>query len=197
MGAALLAGHGALRAGAGVLRIATCQQNAPQLGVAMPEAMVIGLSETADGEIAPENSQRLVELAASSDAVLIGAGMLNETATGELTSKILRAVEGPYFALDAAAFTSLRDSDLPMHQHEKVVCTPHHGEMAKFLKRERSDVEAEALPMARLVAGQLRAVVALKGQSTYVVSPQGDAVLNATAPSGWPLPAQEMCLRVY
>jgi hydroxyethylthiazole kinase-like uncharacterized protein yjeF len=177
-GAALLAGHGALRAGAGVLRIATCRRNAPHLGAAMPEAMVVGLSETADGEMAPENRQRLVDLASSSDAVLIGAGMLDETATGELTLELLRAVEGPCFALDAAAFTSLRDAELPRHQHDKVVCTPHHGEMAKFLKRKRSDVEAEALPTARLVAGRLRAVVALKGQSTYVVSPRGDALLN-------------------
>jgi NAD(P)H-hydrate repair Nnr-like enzyme with NAD(P)H-hydrate dehydratase domain len=39
-GAALLAGLGALRAGAGVLQIATCKSNASHLGMAMPEAMI-------------------------------------------------------------------------------------------------------------------------------------------------------------
>ena len=58
-GAALLAGLGILRAGAGVLRIATCRTNAPQLGAAMPEAMVIGCSENSRGEIAIEDAPRL------------------------------------------------------------------------------------------------------------------------------------------
>ena len=46
-GAALLAGTAALRAGAGKLQIATCRSIAPQLGLALPEALVIGLPETA------------------------------------------------------------------------------------------------------------------------------------------------------
>jgi ADP-dependent NAD(P)H-hydrate dehydratase len=40
-GAALLAGLGALRSGAGVLQIATCKSIASHLGMAMPEAMVV------------------------------------------------------------------------------------------------------------------------------------------------------------
>ena len=38
-GAALLAGLGSLRAGSGILQIATCRSNAAHLGVAMPEAL--------------------------------------------------------------------------------------------------------------------------------------------------------------
>src|SRR4051794_28721681 len=56
-GAALLAGLGALRAGAGVLRIATCRTSAAQLGIALPEARVFGCSETKGGGIDPSNSQ--------------------------------------------------------------------------------------------------------------------------------------------
>ena len=48
-GAALLAAMGAMRAGAGKLRIATVESGAPQLGMAMPEAMVIGVPEAHDG----------------------------------------------------------------------------------------------------------------------------------------------------
>ena len=50
----LLAGVAALRAGAGKLQIATAASVAPQLALAVPEARVIGLAETEDGEIAPE-----------------------------------------------------------------------------------------------------------------------------------------------
>src|ERR1700710_437870 len=68
-GAALLAGLGALRAGAGVLRIATCRSSAPHLGMAMPEAMIIGCLETPSGGISPSESGRLAELAQDDDAV--------------------------------------------------------------------------------------------------------------------------------
>src|SRR6478735_4354083 len=60
-GAALLAGLGTLRAGAGVLRIATCRSNAAQLGMAMPEAMIFGCRETSSGGIDPSESRRLAK----------------------------------------------------------------------------------------------------------------------------------------
>src|SRR3954454_12221841 len=79
-GAALLAGLGALRAGAGVLQIATCRSAAPHLGIAMPEAMVVGCRETPAGGIDPTDAPRLIELGSACDAVLIGPGMTDHAA---------------------------------------------------------------------------------------------------------------------
>ena len=73
-GAVLLSGLAALRAGAGVLRIATVESVAPPLAVAVPEAMVIGLAESAKGEIHPSNIDTILDLAADADAVLLGPG---------------------------------------------------------------------------------------------------------------------------
>src|ERR1700730_18218955 len=61
-GASLLAGLGTLRAGAGILQIATCRSVAPHLGMAMPEAMVVGCRETVAGGIDPAEAARLAEL---------------------------------------------------------------------------------------------------------------------------------------
>jgi len=107
-GAASLAGLGALRAGAGVLQIATCKSNAAHLGLAMPEAMVIGCQETADGDIDPSNAARLVELANETDAVLLGPGLIEETAVAELRAELMSQAAEPIYILDASAFTSLR-----------------------------------------------------------------------------------------
>ena len=177
-GACLLAGLGALRAGAGVLRVATCRTNAPHLGAAMPEAMVIGCPENSRGEIDISNAQRLVELASSSDVVLVGPGMVDELSVKELCSQLLEEVNGPQFVLDAAAFTSLRDCLLPGKHHGRIVCTPHLGEMAKFLNIAKEEVEKGVLSNARLASHRLKAVIAAKGAETYVVSPEGDALLN-------------------
>lgn len=177
-GAAILAGLGTLRAGAGVLRIATCRTNAAHVGAAMPEAMVTGCTENSAGEIAVENAPRLAELASTSDAVLVGPGMIDESSVGELCGHLLKEVDGPAFVFDAAAFTSLREAEFPRKQGARLVCTPHFGEMAKFLHRDRDDVERDPLAAALDASGRLRATVALKGSVTQVVSAQGEAVVN-------------------
>jgi hydroxyethylthiazole kinase-like uncharacterized protein yjeF len=178
-GAALLAGLGVLRAGAGVLRIATCRSTAAQLGIAMPEALILGCRETPSGGIDPSESVRLAELAADDDTVLIGPGMMDEPAVAELTSELLRLLEGPTYTLDAAAFTTLQQDGARLRRHTgKMVLTPHSGEMAAFLKASREEIDRDPLTAARRVADELGAVVAMKGASTHVVAPDGEACLS-------------------
>lgn len=177
-GAALLAGLSVLRAGAGILQIATCRTAAPHLGIAMPEAMVIGCAETLSGGIDPSNTPRLAELASRCDAILIGPGMMDDDTVGMLTSDLLQRSDCPAFVLDAAAFTCLGKSAEMLRKHAgRIVVTPHSGEMAKFLGVERSEVDADPLKAARRAAKQLQAVVAMKGASTHIVSPNGEAWL--------------------
>src|SRR5690606_19244005 len=55
-GAVLLAAMSALRSGAGKVQIATISQSALGLGLAIPEARIVGLSENGNGDIDPENA---------------------------------------------------------------------------------------------------------------------------------------------
>src|SRR5438067_9316244 len=63
-GAALLAATAAMRAGAGKLRIATVASISSPLGLAMPEAMVLGMPEDDDGGFATSAVQPLAHEAA-------------------------------------------------------------------------------------------------------------------------------------
>ena len=182
--ASLLAGLGALRAGAGILQIATCRSVAPHLGVAMPEAMVVGCRETTAGGIDPAEAPRLAELGSDCDAVLIGPGMMDEVAVAELTNELLKRVEAPVFVLDASAFATLKPSELQRKAVGNVVVTPHSGEMAKFLGIPRDEVEKLPLQAARQASSALQAVVALKGPKTYIVSPDGEAWLSENGSIG-------------
>src|ERR1700709_83658 len=142
-GAALLAGLSVLRAGAGILQIATCRTVAPHLGMAMPEAMVVGCAETSSGEIDLSNATRLAELASGCDAILIGPGMVDDDAVGKLTSDLLQRIDGGSCVRDAAAFTCLRKTAEVLRKHAgRIVVTPHSGEMAKFLGVERAEVDS-------------------------------------------------------
>jgi hydroxyethylthiazole kinase-like uncharacterized protein yjeF len=183
-GAAVLAGLGVLRAGAGILQIATCRSVACHLAVAMPEAMVVGCRETPGGDIDPANAPRLIELGSGCDAVLIGPGMMDETAVAELTSELLKRLEMPVFVLDASAFATLNPREVPGGPARRIVATPHSGEMAKFLALTRDEVDEAPLRAARQAAAALQAVIAMKGASTHVVAPSGEAWLSENGSIG-------------
>ncbi|WP_372397407.1 NAD(P)H-hydrate dehydratase [Azospirillum sp. HJ39] len=180
-GGALLAGLGALRSGAGKLQIATVAGIAPHLGLALPEALVVGLPETPDGGIAASSAVMLADRASRCETVLIGPGMVEEAATATLVADLLArlgpaAEGGPRFVLDAAALAGLARDPAPLHRHEgRLVVTPHAGEMAGLLGCGRSEVDADPLDCARRAAARLKAVVALKGSCTRIVSPDGRA----------------------
>jgi hydroxyethylthiazole kinase-like uncharacterized protein yjeF len=178
-GAAVLAGVGALRAGAGVLRIATCRSSAAQLGIAVPEARVFGCSETKGGGIDPSNSPKLMELAQTADVVLAGPGMMDDSAVEGLVVALLSDVNGPQFVLDAAAFTELRNHrDLFPRHRGRITVTPHSGEMATFLGCSREKIDADPLAAGRAAAHTVQGVVAVKGASTHIVSFEGEEWLS-------------------
>ena len=175
-GGALLAGTAALRAGAGKLQIATAERVALPLGLALPEALVIALPETPDGDIAPHSADVLLERLARCDAVLIGPGMLDHDVSAELTGRILDCTPGPAFVLDAAplvGLTALRDR-IARHGG-RVVITPHAGEMAGLLAIDKQEVLSDPYQAARRAADLLQCVVVLKGSDTCILAPGGSA----------------------
>jgi hydroxyethylthiazole kinase-like uncharacterized protein yjeF len=174
-GGALLAGVAALRAGAGKLQIATAASIAPHLGLAVPEALVMALPETATGGVDPAAATILAERGQRCDAILLGPGMMDEAAVRDLAARLLEAIAGPAIVLDAAALMHVRDLREQLYGHRgRVVITPHAGEMAGLLGIRREDVIGDPLGTARKAAALTQAVVVLKGGSTHIVTPSGE-----------------------
>jgi ADP-dependent NAD(P)H-hydrate dehydratase len=174
-GGALLAGVAALRAGAGKLQIATAASIAPHLGLAVPEALVVALPESATGGVVPAAAEILAERGQRWDAILIGPGMMDEAAVRDLAAGLLETVSGPAIVLDAAALMHVRELREPLRRHRgRVVITPHAGEMAGLLDISREDVISHPLDAARKAAALTQAVVVLKGGSTHIVTPSGE-----------------------
>ncbi|MFC3711717.1 NAD(P)H-hydrate dehydratase [Sphingoaurantiacus capsulatus] len=172
-GALLLAGVAALRAGAGKLQLATVGSIAPHIGVAVPEALVMSLPESDEGEIAPDAAAEIAHRLGRCDAVLIGPGMLDEEAATAITVEAM-GVDGPSFVIDAGALCNLRAEAKAMARHDgRIVLTPHAGEMAKLMGVTVKEIAADPAAAATRAAAELGAVVALKGGRTVIAVPDG------------------------
>ena len=169
-GAVLLAATAALRAGAGKLTIATAASVAPQLGVALPEARVIGLDETPDGGLVADGCARLSTACERASAVLIGPGMQDEAASAALVRSLLPHCAQAPLILDAGAMCLARDG---FRFDNPVLLTPHAGELAGLTGGKKEDIVARPELAAQAAAGSWHAVVALKGAVTIIAEPSG------------------------
>lgn len=167
-GAALLSGTAALRAGAGKLKIATTRSVAASLALAVPEAMVIGLPETATGGLEEEGVAVLASTEV--DSVLIGPGLQDEGATVRFVRALLPRLSASAVVLDAFAMAVVGEQ----HSFQgPVLLTPHAGEMAKLTNTSKETVLSDPASAALDAARAWKATVALKGSVTWIATPQG------------------------
>jgi ADP-dependent NAD(P)H-hydrate dehydratase len=167
-GAAVLCGRGALRGGAGLVRIATPSGIQPVVAAGNPCYMTAPLPEDGEGRLAPAAASELVALAGASNAAAVGPGLGKSTALPDLLLAILAQTTVPV-VLDADALNALagRTTDLRLH-HGPVVITPHPGEFARLLGCDIAKVQDDRQRLAAGFAVAHGAVVVLKGQGTVV-----------------------------
>jgi NAD(P)H-hydrate epimerase len=169
-GAAILAARGALRAGAGYVRVASSVGNREILQRSLPEAIFVNA----------EDATTLQEAGLDSDCLLIGPGIgLGEPAAERVN--ILFSLGGPRsILLDADALTLLavgRLSNLPgTIPADRRLLTPHPGEMARLQGGDSEPESHSLLAASRRGAEHWNSVLLLKGSPSVVASPFGGPV---------------------
>jgi hydroxyethylthiazole kinase-like uncharacterized protein yjeF len=173
LGAVLLAGEAAMRAGAGKLQVATVASLAPFATAALPEALVRGLPETEGGAVSAEAADTVRELAEAADAVLIGPGMTDKEQTQAFGERLLPHLRGP-LALDALGLACVTADDSCLHHLDgRVVLTPNPTEIAYSLHASDAEVEEDPAGSALALADRTRAVVGLGGATSWIATPDG------------------------
>jgi ADP-dependent NAD(P)H-hydrate dehydratase / NAD(P)H-hydrate epimerase len=178
-GAARLAARGALRAGAGLVTIASPRAALPINAAANLAVMVRpvdGARELADFLADPRRN-----------AVVLGPG---GGVGREMQELALAALAGPRaVVLDADALTSFAEAPQALFQaigkrgKAATLLTPHEGEFLRLFKSmEALDKAASKLDRARKAAEISGAVVLLKGSDTVVAAPDGRAAIADNAP---------------
>ena len=169
-GAPLLTATAAMRAGAGKLQIATIFTAAPRIGIAMPEAMVVGMPQDGHGGFAERAAEKLAEMAANVDAVVAGPGMAESDACAPIAEALLAS--GARIALDAALLHALKPSE---RQRSTVpILLPHAGELASLLDCSEEEIDRDPVRCGLRAAERYRAIVLVKGVTSHVVCPQGE-----------------------
>jgi ADP-dependent NAD(P)H-hydrate dehydratase len=168
-GAALLAATSAMRSGAGKLRIATAESVAAQIAIAMPEALVVSLTEHRDGGLARSAVDDLAREAEHATAVVAGPGMEQSKMCRSIADALLASPAK--LVLDAALLHSLSPLDQGERPPERrPILLPHHGELASLLDCEEADIEGDPIGCGIRAAQLYQSCVLVKGVVSHVVT---------------------------
>ncbi len=179
-GAARLAAHAALRAGAGLVTLA-CPADAVAENAARLDAVMLREAENA------ADLGRLLE-DARINALCLGPGFGLGAETRAMA--VAACGSGRSVVLDADALTSFADAPEALFDvlHGGCVLTPHAGEFARlFGELPAADEEPERAAAVAAAARRSGAVVLLKGALTLVAAPDGTLLAaDATGPAAAP-----------
>ena len=176
-GAAILASRAALRTGCGTVRLAAPQSVALQIGIAVPELMVIPLPETSSGTIARAGLELIAAQFESCQALVLGPGLDENDETDALSREIVAQSPLPTL-VDAQALTALGKSakmNAKMGESPRVL-TPHVVEFEALSGQKV--VEDERVSTAHDFAEKSGATLVLKGRETVIASPNQTPVQN-------------------
>jgi ADP-dependent NAD(P)H-hydrate dehydratase / NAD(P)H-hydrate epimerase len=203
-GAAIMAGYTAMRAGAGLVTVATPDVVLPMVAPAHPEYMTTPLFSTEAGtasernlfEVPPLPSDpspeamnnftkhmrfRYQRMLTDKTVVAVGPGMGEHPETQSFIQSVVRGCYCPV-VLDADGLNAfMGHADKLVERNGKhLAITPHPGEMARLLGSTIPQVQRDRVKTAIEAAKKWNAVVVLKGFHTIIAAPDGRIFVNTT-----------------
>jgi NAD(P)H-hydrate epimerase len=186
-GAAALAADAVLRAGAGLVTVATSHE-AQQLlvGQAPREVMTARVAGNSQGAISEDALEALLDLAKSRTVLAVGPGL---SSSDESTRRLVRSlVEKRECAMviDADGLNAVAPwpEGLKGSAELPIVITPHPGEMARLTGLTTTQVLDGRVEIARDFAVKHGVITVLKGNRSLIASPAGDVYINSTGNAG-------------
>ena len=169
-GAVLLAAGGAVRGGAGMVRVVTADVAAVLVRQAWPETVIT---------VHPDDpGWDLLGSVGRVQAWVAGPGM----GTGPDAVARLAAILGTDLPVlvDADGLTILSEHKDLLPRQAPTLITPHAGELGRLLGADPVGVEARRLDHARRAAAELGVTVLLKGSTTVIAAEGEPALVNPT-----------------
>lgn len=192
-GAVAMAGFAALRAGAGLVTVATARSVLATVAGFHPELMTEPLKETDSGTIALNAVEHVRNLAEQKTVLAIGPGISRNSDTAELVRAVVSEATIP-IVLDADGLNAFegnaKDLDRKVHRggtknaKKTLVLTPHPGEMARLTGLTTAQIQRDRVNVARKFAQEHGLILVLKGDRTVVAGRDGEIWINPTGNPG-------------
>lgn len=160
-GAAAMTGIAALRAGAGLVTVASAESALSAIAAHAPELMTVPFSQ-------------LAEALPNKTIIAIGPGLGTEPETVALVRRLVAEAPQP-MVIDADALNALAGIEWPGAAGPRIL-TPHPGEMARLQGRPVDDRLNDARDLAR----HFGITLLLKGQRTVIAAANGEVWINPT-----------------
>ena len=168
-GAAAIAGRSALRAGGGLVRVATPKSVLPIIAAIEPSYTTIPLPEDADGLMSAEAVDTVLAQISLNDVMAFGPGVGIGAGPRAVLSALL-GCKGLRLIIDADGLNCLaKDAGWVERKKASVILTPHPGEMERLWgSLMRDAVPAGRAEQAAMMAKRTGCSVVLKGAETVV-----------------------------
>lgn len=186
-GAAAMNVTGALRSGAGLVRLASVPKVIDRVGSGIYECTFMELEPNENGGISAENIPKLSELISKMTCVSLGSGMGMSEDSVKITESVVKICGEKNIPLiiDADGLNCLGGRiDIIRNANCRAVLTPHPAELGRLLGISSAEVLADRQAMAKKLAELTGAVVCAKGYPTYIVSPDGRTRASFTGNGG-------------
>jgi hydroxyethylthiazole kinase-like uncharacterized protein yjeF len=183
-GAAVMTALGALRAGAGLVSVATPNSLVPIIQQHVFEAMCVSSAESIDGTLGIGAEDELLKAAAKMSACVIGPGLSTHYETVRVVRNFVQRLAVPA-VIDADGLNALVGSlDVLRKTKAPLIMTPHPGEMGRLLDISSREVQKDRIGVASSFAVKYKVTLVLKGAGTVVAAADGRAFINSTGNPG-------------
>lgn len=181
-GGAALAGIAALRTGAGLVTVACPRSAQPTVAGFAPELMTEGLDEEAAGRISLAARDKLVELLAKADAVVVGPDTPRNDETAQFMRWLIDNCPAP-LVVEAGVIEVFENRAEESDDQRLRVIVLDVEDAAAFLRIQIKEVEADRIDAARCAARQTDACIVLKGLKTIIAGRSGETWISMTGNS--------------
>jgi ADP-dependent NAD(P)H-hydrate dehydratase / NAD(P)H-hydrate epimerase len=167
-GAAAMAGIAALRAGAGLVTVASTEAALPGIAAHAPELMT---------ELLAADESTRARLLERKNVVAIGPGLGQDPETVQLIRTMVEQTQLPMI-VDADGLNAL--AGRPTRYRWPRIFTPHPGEMSRLNGRTIPQIQSDRIGTARTFAVERGVHLVLKGNRSVVAAPDGRVWINPT-----------------
>ncbi len=183
-GAAALAGRSALRAGAGLVRVAIPKSILPIVATIEPSFTTIALPEDSIGRISAKAIHTIIQVVEDNDVIAFGPGIGVSGGLRPILETLLEQ-ENLKLIVDADGLNNLAGmKNWQEKLKANLILTPHPGEMKRLWSGLfRDALPAERREQATKLSKKTGTVVALKGAETVVTNGEKNYI-NTTGNPG-------------